>query len=54
MEANPNLAQCYHPGLMNISMMDGSVRVIAQNLSQATWTLALNPADGPPLGSDWQ
>jgi prepilin-type N-terminal cleavage/methylation domain-containing protein len=53
MQANPNLAQSYHTGLMNLSMMDGSVRVVADSLTQATWTLALNPADGPPVGSDW-
>jgi prepilin-type N-terminal cleavage/methylation domain-containing protein/prepilin-type processing-associated H-X9-DG protein len=53
MEADPNLCQSYHPGVMNISMMDGSVRIISQNITQATWTLALNPADGAPLGSDW-
>ena len=53
MTADPNLAQSYHPGLMNISLMDGSVRVIADSISQATWTLALNPADGPPIGTDW-
>jgi len=53
MQADPNLCQCYHPGVMNISMMDGSVRIISQDLTQATWTLALNPGDGPPLGLDW-
>ncbi len=30
--------------------MGGSVRIISQNITQATWTLALNPADGAPLG----
>ncbi len=54
MEADPNLAQSYHKGCMNISMMDGSFRIIADSISQATWTLALNPDDGAPLGSDWQ
>ena len=54
MQADPKLVQCYHSGVMNASMIDGSVRTISQNLTQATWTLALNPADGPPLGSDWQ
>jgi type II secretory pathway pseudopilin PulG len=53
MQADPNLAQSYHPGVMNLSLMDGSVRVITANLTQATWTQALNPADGPPLGNDW-
>jgi prepilin-type N-terminal cleavage/methylation domain-containing protein/prepilin-type processing-associated H-X9-DG protein len=53
MQADPNLAQSYHAGVMNVSMLDGSVRVISQNVSQQSWTLALNPADGTPLGSDW-
>ena len=49
MTANPNLAQSYHSGIMNVAMMDGSVRAIFESLSQTTWTLALDPADGPPL-----
>jgi prepilin-type N-terminal cleavage/methylation domain-containing protein len=53
MTANPNLAQSYHTGLMNVSMMDGSIRVVSDKITQATWTLALNPADGPPLRPDW-
>jgi prepilin-type N-terminal cleavage/methylation domain-containing protein len=53
MQANPNLAQSYHPGVMNVSLMDGSVRTISQDITQATWTLALNPADGIPVGPDW-
>jgi prepilin-type N-terminal cleavage/methylation domain-containing protein/prepilin-type processing-associated H-X9-DG protein len=53
MQADPNLVQCYHPGSMNIAMMDGSVRTIARGLSQTTWTHALDPADGQPLGPDW-
>jgi prepilin-type N-terminal cleavage/methylation domain-containing protein/prepilin-type processing-associated H-X9-DG protein len=53
MQANPTMAQSYHPGAMNIAMMDGSVRTISSALSQTTWTNALNPADGQVLGSDW-
>jgi prepilin-type N-terminal cleavage/methylation domain-containing protein len=52
MSANPNLSQCYHP-VMNIALMDGSVRRVAVGLTQKTWTNALNPADNQPLGSDW-
>ncbi|OAI41303.1 hypothetical protein AYO40_03345 [Planctomycetaceae bacterium SCGC AG-212-D15] len=51
--ANPTLAQSYHPGAMNIGMMDGSVRTISASVSQATWTNALRPDDGQVLGSDW-
>jgi prepilin-type N-terminal cleavage/methylation domain-containing protein len=53
MQANPNLCQSYHTGVMNVALMDGSVRTVSTGLSQATWTLALDPADGQVLGSDW-
>ncbi len=52
MLANPNLSQSYHT-IMNVALMDGSVRNISQALSQQTWTNALNPADGQVMGSDW-
>jgi type II secretory pathway pseudopilin PulG len=52
MQADPNLAQCYH-AIMNVALMDGSVRTISATLSQKTWTYALNPADGQVLGPDW-
>ncbi len=50
--ANPNLCQSYHT-VMNIALMDGSVRQISSGLSLTTWSNALNPADGQVLGSDW-
>jgi prepilin-type N-terminal cleavage/methylation domain-containing protein len=52
MKADPNLCQSYH-AVMNIALMDGSVRNISSDLSQTTWTEALDPADGQVLGSDW-
>jgi prepilin-type N-terminal cleavage/methylation domain-containing protein len=52
MQADPNLAQCYHV-VMNVALMDGSVRNISASLSQKTWTNALNPSDGQVLGGDW-
>jgi prepilin-type N-terminal cleavage/methylation domain-containing protein len=52
MLANPNLSQSYH-AVMNVALMDGSVRNITPALSQTTWTNALNPADGQVVGSDW-
>jgi type II secretory pathway pseudopilin PulG len=37
-----------------VGMADGSVHPInAKKLSFKTWTYALDPADGMPLGSDW-
>lgn len=53
MLADPNLCQCYHV-VMNVAMMDGSVRHMSDQVSQQTWTYALNPADGQSLGIDWQ
>ena len=50
--ADPNLSQSYH-SIMNVALMDGSVRNISAFLSQKTWTNALNPTDGQVLGSDW-
>jgi prepilin-type N-terminal cleavage/methylation domain-containing protein len=52
MLADPNLCQSYH-SIMNVALMDGSVRKISPALSKATWTYALNPADGQVLGPDW-
>lgn len=52
MLADPNLCQSYHT-VMNLALMDGSVRKITPSLSQITWTYALNPADGQVLASDW-
>jgi prepilin-type N-terminal cleavage/methylation domain-containing protein len=52
MLADPNLSQSYHT-VMNVALMDGSVRNISATLSQKTWTNALNPTDGQVLGSDW-
>jgi hypothetical protein len=50
--ADPNLVQSYH-AIMNIGMMDGSVRAISASVSQTTWTSALSPDDGKVLGADW-
>jgi hypothetical protein len=38
---------------MNVCLADGSVRRINASISQQTWTSALLPDDGNPLGSDW-
>ena len=46
-------AQSGHTGGMNICLGDGSVRHISASISQMTWTSALLPSDGVPLGPDW-
>jgi prepilin-type processing-associated H-X9-DG protein len=46
-------AQSGHTGGMNVGLGDGSVRNVAPSVSQTTWTYALLPRDGQPLGTDW-
>jgi prepilin-type N-terminal cleavage/methylation domain-containing protein/prepilin-type processing-associated H-X9-DG protein len=46
-------AQAGHIGGMNVALADGSVRFVSGSISQATWTSAMLPKDGHPLGSDW-
>lgn len=50
---NPLLPSTGHTGGMNVSMGDGSVRLVSQGLSVFTWSLACNPMDGLPMPSDW-
>lgn len=49
MKANPNLCQSFH-AIMNVGMMDGSVRKITAGINQRVWSQAINPNDGGPLG----
>ncbi len=49
LQANPNLCQSFH-SIMNLAMMDGSVRKITRSINQAVWSQAINPSDGGPMG----
>ncbi|OWK47385.1 hypothetical protein FRUB_01084 [Fimbriiglobus ruber] len=51
--ADKALAQSGHTGVVNVALMDGSVRTVSNSISQLTWQYALTPADGNVLGSDW-
>ena len=42
-----------HSGGTVCAMMDGSVRGISTGVSQSSVNLALFPADGAPMPSDW-
>jgi prepilin-type N-terminal cleavage/methylation domain-containing protein len=42
----------YAGGIM-VGLGDGSVRLVNSGISQATWTSAILPDDGIPLGLDW-
>jgi prepilin-type processing-associated H-X9-DG protein len=50
---DPMRSSSGHTGGINVSMGDGSVRLIARGISPNTWFMALIPNDGNPLGSDW-
>lgn len=42
-----------HTGVIQVGMLDGSVRSVDQGISPATFTLALIPNDKIPLPADW-
>jgi prepilin-type N-terminal cleavage/methylation domain-containing protein len=51
--ANPNLAAGFHPNLIMVGMMDGSVRTVGPGVSLSSWNYAVQPADGMPFDSTW-
>jgi prepilin-type N-terminal cleavage/methylation domain-containing protein len=51
--ADPARFQSCHPGIINVSMMDGSVRTVSSAVSQPSWNIALNPADGQVFDARW-
>jgi prepilin-type N-terminal cleavage/methylation domain-containing protein len=50
---NPCMLQGPWPGGIQVSLADGSVRLVSSSITAATWAAAVQPADGLPLGSDW-
>ncbi len=42
-----------HPGVINVGLVDGSVRSMTGSISQTTFYRLLNPADGQPIGPDF-
>ena len=42
-----------YAGGMMVGLGDGSVRLVNSGVSQATWSYAVFPNDGHPMGSDW-
>jgi prepilin-type N-terminal cleavage/methylation domain-containing protein len=53
MQADPSRFQSMHPGVIIVCMMDGSVRTVSSGVSQYSWNLALNPADGQVFDTTW-
>jgi prepilin-type N-terminal cleavage/methylation domain-containing protein len=46
-------AQSPHPGVILVTLADGSVRTVSGSMSTSTWAAACDPRDGAVLGSDW-
>ena len=51
--ANPNDCQTFHPTVMNVGMLDGSVIQVSAEISQIYWDYALDPADNQALEAGW-
>jgi type II secretory pathway pseudopilin PulG len=51
---SPLMAQSFTKAGLLIGMADGSTRSASPNLSPQTWNAAVHPADGMPLGADWE
>ena len=49
----PQYLQSFYAGGMMVGLGDGSVRLVNSGVSQYTFSLAVFPNDGQPLGSDW-
>ena len=52
-ECDPKRLNSLSSGVIQVVMMDGSVRGVSTNTSATTWVRALMPNDGGVLGSDW-
>ena len=46
-------ASTAHTGGMQVTLADGSVRILSSGMSGTTWWAAVTPSDGDVLGSDW-
>jgi prepilin-type N-terminal cleavage/methylation domain-containing protein len=50
---NPCMLQGPYAGGILVLLGDGSVRLVNSGITPATWSSAVQPNDGLPLGSDW-
>jgi prepilin-type N-terminal cleavage/methylation domain-containing protein len=50
---DPSRTQGPYAGGMMVGLGDGSIRLVNSGVSQLTWSEAMFPNDGQPLGSDW-
>src|SRR5262249_9458447 len=52
-QCDPTLAQSHFNKGINVAMMDGSTRMVSENVSPTTWVFACLPDDGNLLPNDW-
>ncbi len=52
-KCDPTRPSTSHTATCQTALMDGSVRGVSTAVSQPTWWLAVQPADGRPMPSDW-
>jgi prepilin-type N-terminal cleavage/methylation domain-containing protein len=52
-DADPTRFQSVHTGIINVSMMDGSVRTVTSGVSQRSWNVALDPASTQTFDGTW-
>jgi prepilin-type N-terminal cleavage/methylation domain-containing protein len=50
---DPSRASSNHDGGIPVGLGDGSCRLVATGIAQATWQNACDPRDGNSLGPDW-
>jgi prepilin-type N-terminal cleavage/methylation domain-containing protein len=50
---NNSAAAGFHPNLIMVALMDGSVRSVSSGVSQFSWNVALQPADGLAFDGTW-
>jgi prepilin-type N-terminal cleavage/methylation domain-containing protein len=51
--AHPYYPNAGHSSTLQVLLMDGSSRGVSSAVSSSTWSAAISPSDGVPLGSDW-
>ena len=52
-QCNPELPQAIDPAGIQVALADGSARLIHERISSETWWNAIDPADGNPIGQDF-
>jgi prepilin-type N-terminal cleavage/methylation domain-containing protein len=50
---NYQLYGTFSPAGVMVGLLDGSVRIVSNGISSATWYKAMLPNDGQPMGTDW-